>query len=62
MIPAGTKFSAKDMQTWFERVSGVKLAANAWKDPAGSGNADFAVLVHLWAEGAHTAIGTVPMI
>ena len=62
MIPAGTKFSAKDMQTWFERVSGTRLAPNAWKDPAGSGSADFAALVHLWAEGAHTAIGTVPVV
>jgi hypothetical protein len=60
LIPAGTKYSAKDMQAWYESVSGRKLAGTAWQDPENCGDRDFANLVHLWAEGAHTAIGAVP--
>ena len=60
LIPAGTKYSAKDMQAWYEDVAHKKLGPNAWKSPNASGDPDFAALHHLWAEGAHTTIGSVP--
>lgn len=60
LIPAGTKYSARDMQSWYEEVSGIRLPADAWEQPNQCGNQDFANLVFLWAEGAHTGIGLVP--
>jgi hypothetical protein len=62
LIPAGTKYSAFDMQTWYNQKAGGHLAAAAWKKPEESGDPDFIEIFHRWAEGAHTAIGAVPRV
>lgn len=62
LIPAGTKYSAKDIQTWYNKEAGGHLASTAWKDPEGSGDAAFIELFKRWTEGAHTAIGDVPPV
>ncbi len=61
-IPAGTKYSAKDMQSWYVKNTGKKLENNAWKNPGSSGDQYFAALHQMWAEGAHTEIGLVPAV
>jgi hypothetical protein len=62
LIPAGTKYSAKDIQTWYNKEAGGNLAKEAWQDPEGSGDADFIALFKRWTEGAHTTIGDVPAL
>lgn len=62
LIPAGTKFSARDMQTWYEKVLGKDeitrrgLKPTDWKTPSESADPDFRQLIEMWAEGAHTPI------
>jgi len=60
LIPAGTKYSAKDIQSWYNTEAGGQLGEEAWKDPEATNDPDFIALFHRWTEGAHTAIGAVP--
>ncbi|WP_431050046.1 hypothetical protein [Roseateles sp. L2-2] len=62
LIPAGTLYSARDMQTWYSQKSGNQLPADAYQHPEASGNQGFIDLFHRWTEGAHTAIGAVPAV
>lgn len=61
-IPAGTKYSGRDMQTWYVEKSGRMLPPNAWQSPERCGDEDFRSLYARWAEGAHTAIGSTPSV